>query len=184
LRVLPPDDPRSDLDLIAAINRGDASAFDALYFRYRDRVLRLAFRFTANEADAHDVAQETFTYLFRKFPGFQLTAAMTTFLFPVVRNLSLETLRKSRRTESVDAAEEMPGFAPTNLDATRADLAAAMANLSTAQRETVLLRFVDDLSLDEIAAATNVPVGTVKSRLHHALAHLQDDPRIKRYFQA
>ena len=91
----PPQDPRSDHDLIAALNAGDAAAFDALYYRYRDRILRLAYRFTANHADAQDVLQETFSYLHKKFPGFRLTAAMTTFLYPVVRNLSLEIRRSS-----------------------------------------------------------------------------------------
>ncbi|MEA2709570.1 MAG: hypothetical protein QOF78_2171 [Phycisphaerales bacterium] len=179
----PPADPRSDHDLIAALNAGDAAAFDALYYRYRDRVLRLAYRFTANHADAQDVLQETFSYLYRKFPGFRLTAAMTTFLYPVVRNLSLEIHRKKRATASADVLEELPGFAAAAGEAeTRADLAAAMANLSSEHRQTVLLRFVDDLSMDEIAAAMNVPVGTVKSRLHHAIAAMREDPRVRRYF--
>ena len=181
----PPTDPRSDLDLVAALNAGDAAAFDALYYRYRDRILRLAYRFTANHADAQDVLQETFSYLYRKFPAFRLTASMTTFLYPVVRNLSLELIRKRRAatTTSADLLEEMPGFAAAPDEAhARADLAAAMANLSPEHRQTVLLRFVDDLTMEEIAAATGVPVGTVKSRLHHAIAAMRDDPRVRRYF--
>jgi RNA polymerase sigma-70 factor (ECF subfamily) len=181
----PPTDPRSDHDLIAALNAGDAAAFDALYYRYRDRVLRLAYRFTANHADAQDVLQEAFAYLYKKFPGFRLTASMTTFLYPVVRNLSLEIHRKKRAatTTSAEMLSDLPGFdAGDQIDATRADLAAAMANLSPEQRQTVLLRFVDDLTMEEIAAATDAPVGTVKSRLHHALAAMRQDPRIRRYF--
>ena len=183
----PPSDPRSDLDLIAALNAGDAAAFDALYYRYRDRVLRLAYRFTANHADAQDVLQETFAYLCKKFPGFRLTASMTTFLYPVVRNVSLEIHRKKRKTATTAASAELlddlPGFAAAPPeDQTRADLAAAMANLSPEHRQAVLLRFVDDLSMDEIAAATGVPVGTVKSRLHHAIAAMREDPRVRRYF--
>jgi RNA polymerase sigma-70 factor (ECF subfamily) len=182
--VPPAFDPRSDQDLIAAINAGDAAAFDALYYRYRDRVLRLAWRFTANQADAQDVLQETFAYVYRKFPGFRLTASMTTFLFPVVRNLSLEIIRKRRPTTSEEVLATMSGCvsAVDEHDRSRADLAAAMANLSPAHRETVLLRFVDDLSIDEIAAATDVPAGTVKSRLHHAIAAMRDDPRVRGYF--
>ena len=64
---------------LLSLNCGDASAFDALYYRYRDRVLKLAYRFTSNEADAQDVLQDTFTYFYRKFPRFELTASMTTF---------------------------------------------------------------------------------------------------------
>ena len=181
----PTADPRNDLDLVAALNAGDSYAFDALYYRYRDRVLRLAHRFTANHADAQDVLQESFSYLYRKFPGFRLTASMTTFLYPVVRNLSLELIRKRRTatTSSADMLADMPGFAAAPDEAqTRADLAAAMANLSLEHRQTVLLRFVDNLTMEEIAAATAVPVGTVKSRLHHAIAAMRQDPRVRRYF--
>src|SRR5262245_49431796 len=132
----PPGDSRSDRDLVADLNAGDATAFDALYYRYRDRVLRLALRFTANDADAQDVLQEAFTYLFRKFPGFSLTAEMTTFLYPVVRNLSLEARRKRRGVDLPEEAE-LPGFIPIDPDQSRADLAAAMMNLSPAHREAV-----------------------------------------------
>ena len=174
-----------DQQLVDALNRGDVRAFDAIYHRYRDWVVRLGLRLTGNQDDALDVLQETFAYVFRKFPGFRLTASMTTFLYPAVRNLSLEILRKKRTatTASLDALEEMPGFAaaPDEMHA-RADLAAAMSNLSPEHRQTVLLRFVDDLTMDEIAAAMGVPVGTVKSRLHHALAAMREDPRVRRYF--
>ena len=180
----PPPDPRSDHHLVVALNAGDASAFDALYFRYRDRILRLAFRFTGNDADAQDVLQETFAYLYRKVPHLKLTAGVTTFLFPVVRNLSVAARRKRRRGGSAETLDELPGFAAAvDPDQSRAELAAAMANLSPAHREAVLLRFVDDLTIDEIAAATGVPAGTVKSRLHHAIEALRHDPRARRYFQ-
>jgi RNA polymerase sigma-70 factor, ECF subfamily len=179
-----PHDPRSDQDLIAALNAGDASAFDALYYRYRDRILRLAYRFTGSHADAQDVLQETFTYFYKKFPGFVLTAQMTTFLYPVVRNLSLAARRKRRPTEAPEILEDLPGLTPTDPEQARSDLAAAMSSLSPAHRQALLLRFVDDLSIDEIAAATNVPAGTVKSRLHHAIAQLRGDPAFRRFFGA
>src|SRR3954469_9659369 len=101
----PRPDPRSDAELVRALNAGEASAFDALYFRYRDWVVRLARRFTGNDDDALDVLQETFSYVFRKFPGFVLTASMTTFLYPVVKNLSIAARRKRTRMASTDALE-------------------------------------------------------------------------------
>jgi RNA polymerase sigma-70 factor (ECF subfamily) len=64
------DDQRTDQQLITAINAGDDHAFEALYYRYRDWVVRLAQRFTGNPDDVLDVLQETFAYLSRKFPGF------------------------------------------------------------------------------------------------------------------
>src|SRR5205807_2014660 len=99
---LPDADARPDDALVAAANHGDERAFVSLYHRYRDWALRLARRFTGNDDDALDVLQETFTYFFRKFPGFHLTAAMTTFLYPVVRNLSLAARRKRGRMVSDD----------------------------------------------------------------------------------
>ena len=93
----PTPDPRSDVELVRAINAGQAAAFDSLYYRYRDWVVRLARRFTGHDDDALDVLQDTFSYVFRKFPGFQLTASMTTFLYPVVKNLSIAARRKRHR---------------------------------------------------------------------------------------
>jgi RNA polymerase sigma-70 factor (ECF subfamily) len=91
---------QSDQELIEQANKGDSDAFEALYYRYRDWVYRLAWRFTGNQSDALDVLQETFAYLLGKFPGFELTAAMTTFLYPVVRHTSLAIRRKNRRFAS------------------------------------------------------------------------------------
>jgi RNA polymerase sigma-70 factor (ECF subfamily) len=126
--------------------------------------------------------QECFAYLISKFPGFALTSSMTTFLFPVVRNLSLARRRGRGNFESSEVLEGMVGLAHVDLEQSRAELASAMANLPANQRETLLLRFVDDLSIEEIAAAMDVPQGTVKSRIHHAIATLREDPRARRYF--
>src|SRR6267142_3691695 len=91
---------RSDLELIAAMNRGDAAAFETLYFRYRDWVVSLAHRFTDDSEAALDVMQETFLYFLRKFPGFRLTASLKTFLYPAVRNLSIAARNKASRYQA------------------------------------------------------------------------------------
>ena len=92
----------SDEKLIELANKGDAEAFETLYYRYRDWVYHLAWRFTGNQEDALDVLQETFAYLLKKFPGFQLTASMTTFLYPVVKHISLTVRRRSSPHVSAD----------------------------------------------------------------------------------
>jgi len=170
-----------DEKLIERANRGDAEAFERLYHRHRDWVYRLAWRFTGNQEDALDVVQETFVYLLKKFPGFRLTASMRTFLYPVVKHLSLN-VRRRRAAGSLDetAFDEVP--APESPASSRAELAAAMASLSSEQREVVLMRFVDSMGLEEIAASLHIPVGTAKSRLHNALRKLRDDPRSREYF--
>src|SRR4029079_9300109 len=125
----------TDHDLIAALNAGDAAAFDALYYRYRDRILRLAYRFTATHADAQDVLQETFSYLFRKFPGFRLTASMTTFLYPVVKNLSIDARRqRMRQTHGAEAAFDAIASPEEQASDTRSELSAVLSALPEGQR--------------------------------------------------
>ena len=167
--------------MVERANRRDAEAFEALYDRYRDWVYRLAWRFTGNQADALDVVQETFTYLLRKFPGFRLTASMTTFLYPVVKHVSLN-LRRRRSGDQVDERLLTGIPDPTTPATPRTELATALAALPHGQREVVLMRFVDDMSLDEIAEALSVPTGTIKSRLHRALETLRTDPHTRDYF--
>jgi RNA polymerase sigma-70 factor (ECF subfamily) len=169
--------PDSDAALIAALGRGDATAFDELYRRHRDWVVRLAQRITGADADALDVLQDTFLWLLRRAGHLDLRVRMTTLLFPVVRNLALARRRKQARPapESEPSVADPPVVPPE-------ELLAALGGLPAEQREAVLLRFVDGLSLQEIAAAQAVPLGTVKSRLHQALAALRTDPAARRYF--
>jgi RNA polymerase sigma-70 factor (ECF subfamily) len=176
-------DHRSDEALVEAASDGDAEAFEALFYRHRDWVVRLARRFTGNDQDALDVLQETWRYVLRKLPGLRLRARMTTFLYPVVRNLSISVIRKRRGHVGDEAVlQAIPADDVPDPDGQRAELAAAMASLPDAQRETLLMRYVDDMSLQEIADALDIPLGTVKSRIHNALAALRDDPRAQDYF--
>ena len=173
----------SDQELIELINKGDPEAFETLYYRYRDWVYNLAWRFTGNRQDALDVLQETFIYLLGKFPGFNLKASMTTFLYPAVKHLSLNIGRKNRRLHSdEDSLSEIA--APTSMESSeyRSELAAVLNVLPQKQREVLLMRFVDDMSLQEIAEALNIALGTIKSRLHRALETLRQDSRTRKYF--
>ncbi len=183
------NDTRSDLELIDACNRGDSEAFDALYSRYKGWAGSVALRFIRNRDDAMDVVQEAFIYLLGKFPGFELTCQFKTFMYPVVRSRAIDRLRKKGRSVSgqaiidhdllVDHTESDPA---NGAETSRQRLAALMQNLPEAQRESLLLRFVDGLSMEEIAQATDVPAGTVKSRLHHGIKALREDPEVREYF--
>src|SRR5512137_2479974 len=136
----------SDVELVAAINRGDAAAFEVLYFRHRDWVVGLAYRFTGDSDAALDVLQETFLYVLRKFPGFRLTASFKTFLYPAVRNLSIAARRKAERyqagTEDHEKIEQLAG--PPDGMTGNGDLEVILAVLPEEQREVLLLRFVDE----------------------------------------
>jgi RNA polymerase sigma-70 factor, ECF subfamily len=179
------DDPRTDAELVAAINGGDWSAFDTLYHRHRDWVFRLAWRFAGSEIDAHDALQETFAYLAKKLrAGLELRAGITTLLYPAVKHTALAIRRKRQRQQSLD--EEIPLPAPPAGDdpaAARPRLAAALTGVSDAHREVLLMRFVDDMTLEEIAVALAIPLGTAKSRLHHALKFLRDDECLRRVLE-
>jgi RNA polymerase sigma-70 factor, ECF subfamily len=175
---------RSDLDLVAAINGGDTGAFETLYFRHRDWVVGLAYRFTGDSDASLDVMQETFLYFLTKFPGFRLTANLKTFLYPAVRHLSIASRHKAARYQAtVPELEQLEHTAaPTAAGAETEDLQFVLAALPEEQREVLLLRFVDGLSLAEIAEAMNIPLGTVKSRLHNALQTLRQDERTRNFF--
>lgn len=169
---------RSDLDLVAAINNGDQDAFAVLYERYKDWVVSLAYRFNANHEDSLDVLQETFAYLVRKFPGFELTAQMTTFLYPAVRNLSIAARKKRQKATSSDENLDLfPQAEPADTTA-RGDFTQMLSSLSDSHREILLMRFVDDMTQPEIASALELPLGTVKSRLFHAVQAVKKSPAI------
>jgi len=167
------NDPRSDQQLIAAMNAGGpaaAAAFETLYLRHRDWVVALAYRF-ANDRDlALDVMQETFLYVLRKTPGLELTASFKTFLYPAVRHLAVTASQKRGRLVS---DEEALAALPAADRAGTSDLSAVLAELPAGQREVLILRFVDGLSLAEIAQALGLPLGTVKSRLRLAFRRVR-----------
>jgi len=172
----PADDP-IDEELIAGINSGDERAFEALYHRHREWVFRMAWRITGSEHLAEDVLQEVFRYFLGKFPGFELRCRLRTFLYPAIRNLALASLRKSRRfvggEEGDRALDQLTS--PASEPSGHHDFHRIVAGLTPDHREILLLRFIDGMTLPEIAELTGVPPGTAKSRLHHALAALRGD---------
>ncbi len=189
-------DPRDDQQLVAAINAGGdgaADAFEALYYRHRDYALKLAMRFCGERSLALDAVQDSFVYVYKKFPGFTLTAKFTTFLYPVVKHNALTAKKKARRAQGQPTGSEGDPLAGQpdgraadpardHADAPGTGVARLVASLPEAQREVLMLRFVDGLPLEEIARALDIPLGTVKTRVHHAVRKLREDPATKNYF--
>ena len=185
-----PLDRRSDRELVELCNRGSrddaVAAFESLYRRHRDYVTRVSLRFGADREAAVDVLQETFLYLLKKFPpsgeGLVLTAQLRSLLYPVAKNLTLSLLRRSARLDDSEEFDPDRLPAPAAADPAERDparLSSAVARLSPQRREVLLLRFVDDMSLQDIADTLSIPLGTVKSRLHLAVRELRDSPEIK-----
>ena len=171
---MPPPDSIADAELVRAARRGDASAFEVLYRRHRDYVTALAARFGADRQDALDVLQETFLYLLRKLPTLELRAELRTLLYPVAKHLALKKKGQASRFAVLDPDDPAVANAPAEQNGHGPRrLAEMVADLPEGQREVVLLRFADGFTLEEIAGALGIPLGTVKSRLHNALRALR-----------
>ncbi len=179
----------SDAELVRRCNEADANtagqAFNALYDRHKDFVLRVALSVVHDHSLALDALQETFTALLTRFPptgdGLALTSKLTTYLYPIARNAAITQLRKAERARPGDALEpdELP-FVPSGTDD---DLDKLLAELSPDRREIVTLRFVLGLSVADAAEALGIPAGTAKSRLNAAVTQLRNSPKAKRFFE-
>lgn len=156
----------SDEELVRRFRDGDDAAFEALYERHHAWIAALALRFLGDRDGALDVLQDTFAYLLRKRATLELRAQMRTFLYPVVKHLALARKDQGRRQVRLEVDRPAPE-AVGNVD----DL---LRGLSEEQKEVVQMRFTDGLELQAIADALEVPLGTVKSRLHAALEILRD----------
>ena len=179
-------DQRSDADLVQTCNQGNSAdatiAFEILYMRHKDYVIRVALRFVPDNDSALDVLQETFSYLLRKFPpsgpGLTLTANLTSLLYTVAKSSAISLMRKANRFPPSDT------FQPDDLQAATIShhpgIEPLLGELSEERRELLTLRFVDDMSLQEIASLLQIPLGTVKSRLHLAIKQLRDSPGAKK----
>ncbi|MFQ6046416.1 MAG: RNA polymerase sigma factor [Gemmatimonadales bacterium] len=164
-----------DAKTIAACRRGDPGAQRAVFEHYKDRVYSIALHFMkGDDAAAQDVAQEVFVKAFRAAHSFREDARLPTWLYRIVANTCMDELRRRRRLLFFgDVPERLhPSVAPTEPREVHPDVAVAVGRLTPKLRIAVLLRYFDDLSYDEIAAALGVTTGTVASRLNRAHAFL------------
>lgn len=173
-----------DADLVAACRcpetDGFEAAFEALFHRYRDRVYAIAFRITGSQQDALDVVQESFALLFRKLASFRGSSLFSTWLFRIVVNCSIDLRRRERvgKRFVLLGSEQEPGVedegkGPRDAASSRElgdQVQLAISQLSTKLRTILALRYLEEMSYEELAATLEVSMGTVKSRL--ARAHL------------
>ncbi|HVZ93044.1 MAG TPA: sigma-70 family RNA polymerase sigma factor [Phycisphaerales bacterium] len=150
----------------------NAAAFETLYRRYREWVWSLACRLCPDSHTAMDVTQETFMYLLRRAPTLKLSGRLTTFLYPAVKHLSIDAVRASKRMR-IGTGQQAAASPPPPLGGNES-LIRVVDSLPEHEREVLLMRYVSGMSLGEIAAALEIPVGTVKSRHHSAVAALRE----------
>lgn len=182
----------NDTALLEDCRQGDATAFDEIVRRYKDRLYHVLYRFLGNHEDALDVAQEAFVRAYHGVDGFKGEAKVFTWLYSIAANLARNRIRDRHRKGrdqglSLDALEkDIPGRAQTvAVDAKTPRTVAQERELDSVlqrclnelpehYRTVFLLRTYENLSYEEIAQAVGCPPGTVKSRLNQARRLLQE----------
>lgn len=153
-------------------------SFEDLAAAAETQVYRTCFHMMGNAQDAADCAQETMLRAFRAFPAFRQEAQFTTWITRIALNVCTDELRKRRPVVSLDALREEAGFDPPDgrksVYAQMEErerlrlLRQALARLPEEARKLIVLRDFRGLSYEEIARITDLPLGTVKSRLSRA----------------
>ncbi|TMK54928.1 MAG: sigma-70 family RNA polymerase sigma factor [Actinobacteria bacterium] len=177
-----------DRELVEQFARGDSHAFDTIVQRYEQRVYAIALRMTGNVEDARDAMQDVFLSALRALRSFRGDAQLSTWFHRVAVNASLDMLRKRKRhvAEPIEEAGERPSDEVGPEDAAAraaraAEVQRALLHVSADHRAVLVLHDLQDLDYAQTAAALDIPVGTVKSRLHRArmemaalLGHLRE----------
>lgn len=172
--------PDEDAELMLAAAKGDDAAFEKIVLRHQKTLLNFFCRLGVPISDAEDLAQQTFVRLHRYRSSYERTAKFTTYLYLLARQVRVDEIRRRVRAErtrdafraEVDYRESLPGDDPA--PCLRDDLQNALDQLDEPHREVVVLGLLRELPYQEVAEVLGVPVGTVKSRMHHALRKLRE----------
>ena len=165
---------------------GFEAAFEVLFKRYHERIYAIAFRVAGNQADAMDIVQESFALLFKKLGSFRGKSLFSTWLFRIVVNCSIDHRRRNRgvnvpiQIEDPATADQMsdesigpPDSAVIHEVGDQVQL--AISYLSPKLRVVLALRYLEEMSYEELAMTLEVSLGTIKSRIaraHLALEHI------------
>lgn len=171
--------PESDEALVRRFRQGDKRAFEAFVLRYQDRVFRLACVYLYASEDAADAAQEVFLRAYKGLTGFRFGAQPFTWLFRVVKNVCHEYNRKRARdrkqVEMWDVSDPWPANpSPQEIEERAGRVREMVESLPKRQRDVVVLRIFEGLSINETASALRCRPGTVKAHLHKAIVRLRE----------
>jgi RNA polymerase sigma-70 factor (ECF subfamily) len=187
----------SDLVLVKRVQRGDKTAFDLLVRKYQHKVVKLVLRYVRNPAEAEDIAQEAFIKAYRALPQFRGDSAFYTWMYRIAINTAKNSLASRDRSpirydldltdpeesHSVQTKLQDPdtpeGMALT--EEIRQIVNSAIDALPEELKTAIVLRELDGLSYEEISAAMECPVGTVRSRIFRAREAI--DKRLREVFE-
>jgi len=178
---------RTDAELMARIQNDDEPAFGEFVGKYQKRFYRLAYGYLHDHEESLDAVQEAFVKIYRARRTWEPRANPFTWAYRIVANQCVDMLRKRRGTTAVSLDDEDSSESRTLFDAQAVDplkleidkeerqkLMEAVLKLPRRQREIIMLRHYEDLSLQEIAEVQGCALGTVKSALHRAIASLRE----------
>lgn len=168
--------------IIEACQAGDEAAFEELYRLYSGQVFSIAIRLTGSQVEAEEVTQEVFVSVYKNIHRFEFQSAFSTWLYRIVVRRAADSFRKAKKhiinRISMDSDDHAPthtladsGQSPRDslLESQKEHtLENAIQKLGTKHRTIVVLRYVQDLSYEEIAQVLECRIGTVKSRLNRA----------------
>jgi len=177
---------RENVEIARGLRQRDPELLDRLIERYQHRLLRYLVFLTGNRELAEDIFQETWIRVMERGKQYNGKSKFDTWLFAIARHLVIDWSRK-KTTTSLEALQEQygneqsfdpPANGPSPFDAVntrenRESVQTALAQLDSLHREVLVLRFHEELSLEEIATITGAPLSTVKSRLYRGLAALK-----------
>ena len=174
---------QSDLELVRRAQRNERGAFDLLVLKYQHKVIKLVARLLRDPAEAEDVAQEAFVKAYRALGSFRGDSAFYTWLYRIAVNTARNSIA-SRQRRPLDYEAELSESEQNNVEARlkhddtpeatvlseeiRVTVNQAIEQLPEDLRTAIVLREVEGLSYEEIAAAMDCPVGTVRSRIFRA----------------
>jgi len=176
-------------ELIDRLSRGDMSAFRELVEAYKKKMYYFALDMVRDPADAEDISQEVFLKAFRKFKTFKRDAKLSSWLYRIAYNASIDHLRRKSlapqtvEDETLDVASQGFSDSPPSPDPARtaesrllsARVEKALQKVSQRERTVFLLRHYNDLMLEEIAETMQISIGSVKSYLFRCLRKLQKE---------
>src|ERR1700751_3886756 len=185
---------RETLSIAEGLKRQQAGLLDELIVRYQHRLLRYLLFLTGSREMAEDLFQEVWMRVLTRGGQFNGKARFETWLFTIARNLVIDHKRKRTMASLDELVEtgneddrpisiEVADNHPTPFDRfssieDREQIAEALLHLDTLYREVLVLRFHEEMTLDEIAKVTQAPLSTVKSRLYRGLAAIK--PKLER----
>lgn len=154
--------------------RGDPDCFRKIVEHHQQAIATFCLRYVGATDVARDLTQDVFLTLWRERKRYQHQGKLKSFLLTIARNRCLAHLKKERKVVPLRVEQERRA-SPSDPELLRRDLGHSIRRLPPDFGEILVLRYLEDMDLKDIADLTHLPLGTVKSRLHRALEQLRRD---------